>query len=433
MMPRTGESPREIAVPTAIDLFCGAGGMSLGFERAGFAVLAALDSDPVHLATYERNFPLTYASYADLAIASAEDIVAAARKGWSLAHTGQEWDESVDCVFGGPSCQGFSDMGNRDAYDPRNELVFAFARVVEELQPRSFVMENVPGILNLNVQGQLRRLVRRFRNAGYRLAGEAPCVLDASDFGVPQFRKRVFLIGVSRDMDLPELPAPCGSPTVSDALDDLPNCDLFEDLIERDVLELSERSLGQPSGYVSNLRRFLDFEYRRRWDASVLTGYQRTSHSSAVRRRFSKLAQGQTDNSTRTSRLVPQSRSLTLRAGSGLDHGSYTAPRPIHHRYDRVITVREAARLHSYPDWFSFHVTKWHALRQIGNSVPPALAYSVAKSLIPVLGRIPVKTRRLHRFGEDSLLQLSTRTAAERFEIDKLLLPVDVRRNKELA
>ena len=174
--------------PTAIDLFCGAGGMSLGFEQAGFDVLLGVDRDGHHIAVHHRNFPhgkTLCASLADLHAGDLLDAIGARPE--------------IDLVFGGPPCQGFSHMGLRDAHDPRNTLVDHFARLVAEIQPRAFVMENVPGMRSGATKAVLDRATTLLQGVGYRIA-EPVRVLDAGDFGVPQKRKRLFLLGVRSDV-----------------------------------------------------------------------------------------------------------------------------------------------------------------------------------------------------------------------------------------
>lgn len=425
-------SKPNVARPVAVELFAGAGGMSLGFEQAGFDVLASVDNDPVHLAVHERNFPFSHPLCADISTLTPEAIHAAVRKGWALTARDGEWDGTIDCLFGGPSCQGFSDMGRQAADDERNHLVIEFARLVEELMPRSFVIENVPGLLFPKFGSHLASLQQRLRKAGYTLQAEQPRCYDAADYGVPQRRRRVFIIGVVEGVSVPEPPKLRPGPTVAEALDDLPNVEDFEELRRSDQLTLTyelEVSLQTgASSYVKSLRTPTGLEYRRKWNCDVLTGCQRTDHSEAVRSRFAKLAPGEEDDASRTSRLMATGRSQTLRAGTSRDHGSFTAPRPIHHRQPRVVTVRESARLHSFPDWFAFSVAKWHALRQIGNSVPPRLAAAVAKTVVTSLGpelRPPTTT---YEVGPDPLLKFSLHRAAEHFGIDCSALPPDVRR-----
>lgn len=420
--------------PVAVDVFSGAGGMSLGFEQAGFDVLAALDSDPVHLAVHEHNFPHNYPICEDAATVSVATIESGIRKGWALAERNGEWDGMLDCLFGGPSCQGFSDIGKKEPDDPRNELIFAFARLVEDLQPRTFVMENVPGLLFPTVRNKLDQLLIRLRDAGYALAS-APVCLDASEFGVPQRRRRVFIVGVAEGLRIPSQPAGASTPLVSDALDDLPNVDDYPELLSTDRLLMTpeeRKVLGRAaSPYAKSLRARFALEYPRAWDRSLLTGCHRTVHRGDVRDRFRALAPGEEDQKTRTSRLNAGGVAQTLRAGTGRDHGSFTAARPIHHAHSRVVTVREAARLHSFPDWFRFHVRKWHALRQIGNAVPPRLAGAVAATLLPALGVAPFAPKRRLSLGADELLGMSLNEAAAHYGYDDDLLPYDVRRKTE--
>ena len=423
--------------PIGVDVFCGAGGMSLGFEQAGFDVLAAVDSDPIHLAVHERNLPHAHPLCADVSAVEPTTIHSAIRKGWALNGRPGEWDGTIDCIFGGPSCQGFSDMGQRNANDHRNDLIFAFARLVEELKPRSFVMENVPGLLFPGVRNKLVTLNQRLRTAGYTLQSDPPHCLDAADHGVPQRRRRVFLIGVLPALPVPAQPAKQPSPNVAEALDDLPNVDDFPDLLTTTRLQLLPDQKvtleAEASKYVHSLRERYGLEYAREWDRSVLAGCQRTRHSLGVSTRFAALAPGAEDEISRTSRLDPTGLAKTMRAGTGRDHGSFTAPRPIHHKHARVVTVREAARLHSFPDWFEFHVTKWHALREIGNSVPPRLAEAVARTVVASLGYLPTMPNDAVALGPDNLLRLSLRQAADNYGLDKDLLPSDVRRRQSPA
>lgn len=183
--------------PIGIDLFAGAGGMSLGFEQAGFDVAAAVEIDPIHCAVHKFNFPKTAVIPISVSSLSGSQIRLAAGIG----------DREVDCVFGGAPCQGFSMIGHRVLNDPRNKLVLDFVRLVSELDARTFVFENVKGLTVGKHKKFLEELVVAFDEAGYEVRISWK-VLNAAHFGTPQSRERLFLIGCKKGMDLPAYPAP---------------------------------------------------------------------------------------------------------------------------------------------------------------------------------------------------------------------------------
>jgi DNA (cytosine-5)-methyltransferase 1 len=420
---------------TSVELFCGAGGMALGFEQAGFDVLAAIDLDPVHLAVHERNFPLCEPLCADITETAACEILAAAERGWELRYPEVAFRGEVDCLFGGPSCQGFSVIGPRDREDPRNALIAEFARLVAELRPRWFAMENVPGLLSPGYRSVLDAFCESLRNAGYEVA--APWRLDARDHGVPQVRKRVFVLGARKGERLPrQPPAQAHRPTVGEALADLPQLARFRSLRGRDDLMLSEGDLSamreRQSGYVRRLngndRDKDDLSDGRTWDQRVLSSVGLAAHSDDVVARFKRLRRGERDIVGRLPRLDERGQSPTLRAGTGRDHGSFTSARPVHYSSPRVISVREAARLHGFPDWFGFHATKWHGFRQVGNAVPPPLARAVARTVVRAAGRSPGKrVGEPLALGDASLLSMTMLEAGARYGRDPGALPPNVR------
>ena len=170
--------------PIAIDLFAGAGGLSLGFEQAGFDVVAAIEIDPIHCAVHKFNFPDSEVLARSVVGLTGKEIRLRAGIG----------DRSVDCVFGGPPCQGFSLIGHRMLEDPRNSLVLEFVRLVAELDARTFVFENVKGLTVGRHKSFLDELVTAFQDVGYRIC--LPWrVLDAANFNVPQHRDRLILMG----------------------------------------------------------------------------------------------------------------------------------------------------------------------------------------------------------------------------------------------
>lgn len=407
--------------------------MALGFEKAGFDLLAAVELDPVHLAAHERNFPLCEPVCEDVARVSLRDIEHAAAAG--LARRGiREQVPEIDCVFGGPSCQGFSVIGRRDPADRRNALVHEFVRVVLELRPRWFVLENVPGLVSSAYRDVLARLYMELSGGGYRV--DEPWILNARDYGVPQERKRVFVVGARADLPLPGRPAESSARvTVSDALDDLPQLARFRRLLVEDRLALDGERLETMRSRQSEFVRRLngdehdpdDFSDPRQWDPSVLTGVGITAHGDEVVERFRRLKPGVRDEVGRLPKLDATGQSPTLRAGTGRDHGSFTSARPVHHRSPRVISVREAARLHGFPDWFGFHVTRWHGFRQVGNAVPPPLAQAVASAIVSASGSDPDRRQSPLTLGADELLRMSMTEAAERYGLPAGMLPKNVR------
>lgn len=407
----------------AVDLFAGAGGMTLGFEQAGFDVLASVEIDPIHCATHEFNFP-----FWSILCKSVVDTT-----GLEIRNRSDIGERDIDVVFGGPPCQGFSIIGKRDFFDPRNSLVFHFQRLVLELKPKFFVMENVRGVTIGEHKQLLKTLISEFKSKGYKVE-ENYQVLNAAHYGVPQARERLFLIGCREDFALPEYPKaicqralpnnsrrsdlsnlPIG-PTVWDAIGDIPEAENYPELLKRDWVVAE---YGKPSDYALVVRGLspneYDYSYKREYSLQILSSSLRTKHSLESVQRFAAVAQGQKEPISRFHKLHPDGVCNTLRAGTNKHKGSFTSPRPIHPVTPRCITVREAARLHSYPDWFRFHVTKWHGFRQVGNSVPPLLAKAVATEIIRALDVSPYSPKGRMELGEEKLLRINMSQAARRY------------------
>ncbi len=375
--------------PIAIDLFCGAGGMAVGFEQAGFDILLGVDVDGHHAATHARNFPYGTTLCKSVAELTGNDV---------RGVIGSASD--VDLIFGGPPCQGFSHMGLRDTQDPRNTLVDQFVRLVSEVKPRAFVMENVPGMLAGDTRRVLDRAISDFEKAGFRIVKPIR-VLDASEFGVPQKRKRLFVIGIrsdiEREMNYPEGPCPgqAARPTVWTAISDLPDVERYESLLDED--EIAYDKLAD-SAYAKVARGVdidpSDFSHPRDWPSDICSGSLRINHSPKSVELYSVTPQGQMVPGHKLPKLSVDGICTTLRAGSDSTHGSHTAPRPVHPLLPRCITAREAARLHGFPDWFWFYPSKWHAYRQIGNAVCPPVARAVGSQVLLTLGEMPRKPVR---------------------------------------
>lgn len=333
---------------TAIDLFSGAGGLSFGLELAGFDVRLAVDWDKNSILTHGRNMSAP-AIVADLSELSGAQILAMAGL------------DDLDLLAGGPPCQGFSVQRRGDATDERNKLVFEYLRLVDEIRPRAFIMENVAAIAGPRGRFFLNSIMTAATELGYSVKAE---VLDAANFGVPQHRKRLFLAGV-RSGEAIEFPHPTHGPsswvTVRDAFKGLP--DPFDD----------------PEG------------------ASAFHNHERDNISPKNRERISYVPEGGGREDIPEELRLPCHRVSVATAGHRGVYGrlwwdrpsgtittkcnSFTRGRFAHPVQPRNITMREAARLQGFPDEFIFVGDKVSVAHQIGNAVPPALAAAVANAV----------------------------------------------------
>jgi DNA (cytosine-5)-methyltransferase 1 len=391
--------------PIAIDLFAGAGGLSLGFEQAGFDVVAAVELDPIHACVHQFNFPHCPVLVKSVREISGKEIRQAA---------GLTQAKDIDVLMGGAPCQGFSMMGQRALEDPRNSLVNEFIRLVKELQPKYFVFENVKGLTLGKHRSFLDEIVQASDAMQYQILHPWQ-VLNAKNYGVPQSRERLFLIGARQALPLPVYPAPHpGYVTCGEALGDLPDAEQFDVLNHSDQVQADY--LAPPVGYQGLMRcatpAAWQFGYPRHWHSHYLTASQRTNHSPLSRQRFRETPPGTVEPISRFFRLSETGIAHTLRAGTDSARGAFTSPRPIHYGYDRCVTVREMARLQGFPDWFRFQVTKWHGARQIGNSVPPPLARAIANQIIKVLGSPKVRPTTLLTLGDPQLVHFDMTNAS---------------------
>jgi DNA (cytosine-5)-methyltransferase 1 len=350
---------------TLIDLFSGCGGFSLGAHQAGFNVAAAYDHDPILSSSYKLNYPKTQMLLKDVAELSVDQI--------RLSVT-----QPIQGVFGGPPCQAFSAMGKRQSTDPRRLLLWHFYRLVKEIQPSFFIMENVRGLGFPESIGVLNEALALIRDE-YTILG--PHVWNAADFGAATQRHRIFVIGFHKrcgtsltldDIEAFKKPAS----TVQEAMADLSDARAVGEDGGFDVWRITKR--GRPSNYARTLRS----------SNGHFTGQRLTEHSTDVRSRFDRVLPGATDPIGRHHRLAWSGQCPTLRAGTGSDRGSYQSVRPIHPEEPRVITVREGARLQGFPDQHRFHPTVWHSFRMIGNSVSPIIAKAMFSAVRAKLGAV---------------------------------------------
>jgi DNA (cytosine-5)-methyltransferase 1 len=403
--------------PIGIDLFAGAGGMSLGFEQAGFDVVAAVEIDPIHACIHKFNFQNSVVIPISVQKLSGDAIRKAAGIGRA----------TVDVVFGGAPCQGFSMIGKRVLDDPRNSLVKDFLRITKEIGAKYFVFENVKGLTLGKHRKFLDEFIEEASSLGYEI--HLPWkVLNAKDYGVPQSRERLILFGVRKGLKVPQYPKPlseiASTPdktkpkqylvNCEQALDDLPDAERFDELLTSD--EVSWNAWRASSKYAQEMRcatpSAWHYGYKRKWNRNLLTSSMRSDHTPISRSRFAKTAEGDVEPVSRFFKLPRGGIANTLRAGTDAARGAFTSPRPIHYKFARCITVREMARLHGFPDWFRFHETKWHGARQIGNAVPPPLARAVAAEVLRAMGKCPTKTTTEIALGQDNLLRMDLTAAA---------------------
>lgn len=375
---------------TALSLFAGCGGFCEGVRLAGFSVQAAVEWDRFAAQTYRLNFPEVPLFEDDIAsfLMDGDDK-------WEQAapQFRDALSEPTDLVFGGPPCQGFSQIGTRLLDDPRNQLYSEYVRVLEERAPRVFLMENVPNMLLL-ARGRFKtEIVAALRAAGY--SNTVVRVVSSDDFGVPQVRRRVVIFGVRDDLAFPFdagqwMDSVLGSlrrpaPTVWDAIGDLPES------VSVPGVPLEYPKTRRRSGILSELRLDRDGDLYTAAEKTARAGGLRlhNHHTKDVQERrrliISLLRPGLKGDSLpdevwsgarpeKWRRLHPDKPAYTILAQMHRDLSEW-----VHPEYDRWITVREAARLQSFHDGFVFGTSEWQMLKQVGNAVPPLMGYAVAE------------------------------------------------------
>ncbi|MEM3646810.1 MAG: DNA cytosine methyltransferase [Thermofilum sp.] len=391
--------------PTFIDLFAAPGGLSLGFEMAGFRCLAAVDIDERAMLTFKHNFPEAAVIVEDITRLKSEDL---------LGRAGVKASD-VDVIIGGPPCQGFSTVGRvkiaslvregiwslsnshpRFIDDPRNVLYREFVRMVADIKPKAFVMENVPGMMSYRNGEIVRQILEDFSRIGYRTEAR---VLNSVCFGVPQMRKRIFFVGTRlRDAEILWPEPECMEPeeavvrldaffggsgikrpvTVWEAIGDLPEPvqgrpGLADRPIEYDRPPFSDyqRWARESSDRVHN---HVTRQHSER-DVLVFSMMQEGMWWKDLPEEIRKLY-GYRDDifHDKMKRIRSDRPSWTVVAHLYKDGYMY-----IHPKQPRTITVREAARLQSFPDRFIFRGSRTDQFRQVGNAVPPLLARAVAE------------------------------------------------------
>lgn len=359
-----------------VDLFCGAGGLSSGFDNY-FETILGNDNQDYMIDTFKHNFPNAISILGDITKINIKD---------ELFKNGITQDE-IFGVVGGPPCQGFSSVGNRMIDDPRNRLFKEFVKTVDQLQPNFFLMENVKGMQTMkNGFGELviNEIMDDFKNIGYNVASK---LLPAINYGVPQKRERFIFLGYRKDLNkIPEFPTETHneintlnnnkyiSLTVKDAISDLP------------ILNPGESYENKDYSNIPNT----EYQKMLRGKNKIIFNHKAPSHSEYMVERIKRVPQGGNHKdlpneyklkkgySNIYGRLSWDKPADTITANCGC----VSAPgRFIHPRDNRAITVREAARLQSFPDSFKFFGNLNFQYKQVGNAVPPLLAKNIAQKI----------------------------------------------------
>ena len=359
---------------TAIDLFCGAGGLSEGFRQAGFRILAGNDIDPHAAETFAASHPEAAFLSGPIEDISADDILDA---------TGLDSGE-LDCLIGGPPCQAFSVYNHqRGMHDKRSGLFHEYLRIVEGLLPKWVVMENVTGITSAGGGHAVKRIFSELAELGYDVDAR---ILRAEEYGVPQERRRIFFLGNRCGLPL-SWPEPSHGPglapyvTVWDAIGDLPPLQNGED---------ARRPLPYPAAPATGYQTML------RENSDNVTSHAAPRLAPINLERMKHIPEGgswrdipvellpagmkrarRCDHTKRYGRLRRNGLASTVLTKCDLHWGAY-----IHPQQDRVLTVREAARLQSFPDRFAFAGPRTEQYVQVGNAVPPLLGLKVAEAIL---------------------------------------------------
>lgn len=349
---------------TLIDLFCGAGGFTIGFEMEGFESVLAIDKWDDAVNTYNYNRKNKDALSIDINAYTDEMLIELKKK-----------NVEITGVIGGPPCQGFSMVGKREAGDERNSLYLQYVRFVKTLMPKFFILENVKGLLSMEKGIYKDDIIKRFSELGYNVDYK---LLRASDYGVPQSRERVFFIGLRKDIfkdtffDFDKVEK---KPMVStsDALSDLPSLDNNEDA----------------SKYKTTPQN--DFQKLMRKDSSKLLNNDKTTHTEQTIKIISMIKDGgNIKDLPEEYYKIRNYNAAFKRMNSKLPSGTIDCGHRnyFHYSENRIPTARESARIQSFPDTYFFTGNKSSQYTQIGNAVPVLLSNAIAKVIVSYLDSI---------------------------------------------
>ena len=345
-----------------IDLFSGCGGFSYGFESAGFQIVLGVDNDKIALDTFKLNHKDSNVLLADLHLDETIDQILKEVEG-----------QKIDVIIAGPPCQGFSLTGTRNENDRRNKLFFSVFKLAEKIKPQAIIIENVPGLATLYNGTAKKEIIKQFERLKYSYNYQ---VLYAPDYEVPQIRKRIFFVGLAKGLGTYIFPDKILTEetynTCSNAINDLPS---------------RENSLGTEEDKYT-FPPLTDYQKRMRNGMTVLYNHVATQHTDHVISVISQVPEG--GNHKDLPPGVGESRKFneawtryhSQKPSKTIDTGHRNH---FHYKYNRVPTVRENARLQSFPDCFKFLGTKTQQYRQVGNAVPPLLGFHIATKLLEYL------------------------------------------------
>ncbi len=332
-------------VINTIDLFAGCGGLSYGFEKAGFNIVLALDHDKDSIDTYNHNHINKVGLVKDIVDADFKELK----------------NRQDTFIIGGPPCQGFSIAGKRAIDDPRNKLLKEYIRALKTINPIGFLIENVPNLASIGGGQVFKELIENLNSLGYKTNYK---ILDSSEYGVPQKRRRLVILGhKEKALDFPI--SQKKQVTVVDAISDLPESSVEDG----SILDISPQS---------------DYQRSVRNKDSVIYNHIVSNHTDQTKKIISLVPDGGNYKDlplkfrgTRNvniawTRLKSDKPSFTIDTGHR---------HQFHYKYNRIPTVRESARIQSFPDRFIFKGSKTSQYRQVGNAVPPIMAYLVAQEI----------------------------------------------------
>ncbi len=347
-----------------LDLFCGCGGLSKGFEMAGYNIVLGVDFNEAALKTYAYNHNGSKTLCGDLSALETFDKINELING-----------DTIDVIIGGPPCQGFSLTGPRNFDDERNKLYLAMIEAVRRYQPKAFMIENVPGMATLYKGEVKNEILKRFKNIGYNVTCKILC---SADYGVPQIRKRLVFIGLRNNKEEFEFPLPVYTPdnyiTCEQAISDLPS---LEDNIGADVSEY----IMEPQN---------EFQRIMRGDCNILYNHKAVDHKQFVKDIIALVPDG--GNWKDLPKGIGESRNFHMawtryrsdKPSRTIDTGHRNN---FHYKWNRCPTVRESARLQTFPDNFVFLGNKGQQDRQVGNAVPCFMAKAIAIQLLNYLNK----------------------------------------------